>query len=274
LLEPLNDSVGEPSEPLAGADNQREDLKTLSNIRLQPTDPSSGQFVNRADDQDVLLFPIGPLHLRRAIQLVHRPADIGFNASLKEPCRSLCRVNPPDSRTDECDKPANPLRMFGAGEPGRQRSLHRAAVFMPEYDHEFGAEVLMCILDAAGDIRRDDVASDPDHEQVAETLIEDQFRRHARIAATQDDGEGVLAAAQSRESLLGDVAVFCFATDESLISFDQALKRLLRRVWSHCAGIVIRGSFSGLPVSDNVKKKMMTESVRLVCKSPLSTQNQ
>jgi hypothetical protein len=42
----------------------------------------------------------------------------------------------------------------------------------------------------------------------------------------------------------------------------------------HWAGMVIRGSFSGLPVSASVKKNITTVSARLVCRSPLSTQNQ
>jgi hypothetical protein len=60
----------------------------------------------------------------------------------------------------------------------------------------------MRILDATRYTRRDDIAGDPDHEQVAETLIEDQLRRHARIAAAQNHGEGLLTGAQARESLL------------------------------------------------------------------------
>ena len=42
----------------------------------------------------------------------------------------------------------------------------------------------------------------------------------------------------------------------------------------YCAGMVIRGSFSLLPVSASVKKNMIAVSARLVCRSPLSTQNQ
>lgn len=42
----------------------------------------------------------------------------------------------------------------------------------------------------------------------------------------------------------------------------------------YCAGIVISGSFSGLPLSASVKMNMTTVSARLVCRSLFSTQNQ
>ena len=47
-------------------------------------------------------------------------------------------------------------------------------------------------LDAADLRRSDDVAGDADDEQIAEPLIEDDFRRHPRVRATEDDRERLL----------------------------------------------------------------------------------
>ena len=69
---------------------------------------------------------------------------------------------------------------------------------MAEHHHQARAEGLGGELDAADLGGRDDVAGDADDEQVAESLIEDQLRGHARIGAAEDDGEGLLAARPAR----------------------------------------------------------------------------
>src|SRR3954467_5350000 len=48
----------------------------------------------------------------------------------------------------------------------------------------------------AADLRwGDDIARHADDEQIAESLVEDELGRHARVRAPEDDGKGFLAAA-------------------------------------------------------------------------------
>ena len=49
-------------------------------------------------------------------------------------------------------------------------------------------------LDAADLCIGSDVAGDPHHEQVAQPLVKDNFRRHPGIGTTEYHGEGRLAA--------------------------------------------------------------------------------
>ena len=79
-----------------------------------------------------------------------------------------------------------PLQLVDGGE-------NRAALRVAEHDDEPGAVALCRKLDAADLRRRDDVAGDADDEQIAEPLVEHDFRRHARIGAAEDDGERLLA---------------------------------------------------------------------------------
>ena len=73
-----------------------------------------------------------------------------------------------------------------------ERREDRAALRVPEHHDEPRAEALGGELDAADLRRRDDVAGDADHEQVAEALVEDDLGGHARVRAAEDDGERLL----------------------------------------------------------------------------------
>ena len=68
--------------------------------------------------------------------------------------------------------------------------------------------------------------------------------------------------------MLASIACVLAPSIETLV-----VLRLLQALGG-CAGMVISGNLSGLPVSASVKKNMTTVSARLVCQSPLSTQNQ
>ena len=70
-----------------------------------------------------------------------------------------------------------------------QRREDGAALRVSEHDDEPRAEPRRRELDAAHLRRCDDVAGNADHEQIAETLIEDDFGRHARIGTAEDDRE-------------------------------------------------------------------------------------
>ena len=78
-----------------------------------------------------------------------------------------------------------------------------------------------------------------------------------RLDASKEDRQGLGAPRQnSRVDVVG-----------------RAVYRAAPRC-NYCAGMVIRGRCSGLPVSESVKKNMTAVSARLVCQSPLSIQNQ
>ena len=49
------------------------------------------------------------------------------------------------------------------------------------------------ILDAAHRFVIQHIARDPDHKHIAQTLIEHQFGRSARVRAAEDNGKRVLA---------------------------------------------------------------------------------
>jgi hypothetical protein len=63
---------------------------------------------------------------------------------------------------------------------------------MAQHDHQRRSEAFDREFDAADLRRRNDVAGNPDHEQVAETLVENNFSRHPRIGATDNNGKGFL----------------------------------------------------------------------------------
>lgn len=68
-----------------------------------------------------------------------------------------------------------------------------SALGVAQHHDQAGAEAIRGELDASDLGRGDDVASDANDEQVAEALVEYQFRRHAGIGTSQDDGKRLLA---------------------------------------------------------------------------------
>ena len=62
--------------------------------------------------------------------------------------------------------------------------------------NERRAEALDGKLDAADLRRGDDVARDPDDEEIAKALVEDDLGRDARVGAAEHDGERLLPIGQ------------------------------------------------------------------------------
>ncbi len=106
-------------------------------------------------------------------------------------------------RPHAVDDRAQVLRLGGrlAGQLLERRD-DRAALRVAEHHDEPRAEPRGRELDAADLRRRDDVARDADHEQVAEALIEYELRGHARVRAAQDDRERLLTRDELRAALL------------------------------------------------------------------------
>ena len=111
-----------------------------------------------------------------------------------------------------------------------QCRLDGAASRMTQDDHQSRAELFRGEFDAADLRRRDDIAGDPDDEQISEALIEDDFHGHSRIGAAEDRGEGLLPRGQFDAS---GAARQCAATadvcDKTTVSSSQQSERVSSR---------------------------------------------
>jgi len=63
---------------------------------------------------------------------------------------------------------------------------------VPEHDNESSSEPRRGKFNTSYARRSDDISSDANYEQVAKTLIKDDFGRYTRVGATEYDGEGLL----------------------------------------------------------------------------------
>ena len=77
--------------------------------------------------------------------------------------------------------------------------------------------------------RRHDIARDPDDEQIAEPLIEDQLRGDARVGAAKDDGKRFLSGHELGTSRRIRQHTFVgLIRGEALIAFPKPLEGLMR----------------------------------------------
>ncbi len=98
---------------------------------------------------------------------------------------------------------------------------------MTEYDHQRRTEPVRGKLDAADLRGGHDVAGNSDHEQIAETLVEDDLGRDSRIRAPEDDGERFLRRRHfPAPGLTGFAPTVAQLGNETLVAFTQAFKRL------------------------------------------------
>jgi len=120
-----------------------------------------------------------------------------------------------------------------------ERRVDGAAAGMAEYHDEARAEGRCGELDAADLRGGDDIAGDADHEQIAEPLIEDDLRGHARIRAAQHDGDrllnsGQLTPARTRGARLeAGIALKPKLADETPIAFAERVQCSTRRDHRH-----------------------------------------
>jgi len=134
-------------------------------------------------------------------------------------------------RADAIDDRAQITGLLARG-PGEllQGCVNGAAVGMAQHHHQARAESLGRELDAAHLRRGDDVAGNADDEQVAQPLIKHDLRGHARVGATEDDGERLLA-------------------DGQLAPPRPALTRLEAELVDEAAVAVAQGSSAAVPES-------------------------
>ena len=132
-----------------------------------------------------------------------------------------------------------------------ERGLDGAAAFVAEDDEERRAQVHRRVLQRAHDFRRNHVARDAHDEELAEVRVEHQLRRHARIAAADDGGVGLLLLRQLGKDFLFHGGKARPAGDEALVAADQASQGLVRRR----AGSVIGTHTGSAPAG--VKKRRL-----------------
>src|SRR5215472_7445618 len=99
---------------------------------------------------------------------------------------------------------------------------------MPEDDDELHSDDLRCVFHAAEFVLVDDVACDADAEDVADSLIEDDLDRIARVHAREDRRERILTA-RSRGYLGQPVATPHVLLDEASVTLLQLLQGRGRR---------------------------------------------
>src|SRR4051794_26617866 len=112
---------------------------------------------------------------------------------------------------------AVPLQVF-------KRRLDRAAARMAEHHDQTRSEPFGGELDAADSRRCDDVARDTDHEKIAESLVEDDFRGNARIGTAEDDRERLLPVRKLAATRRRREDILAAARDEPAVSFAQAFE--------------------------------------------------
>jgi hypothetical protein len=102
---------------------------------------------------------------------------------------------------------------------------------VPEHHEERRAQMASGVLQAARYFRRHDIPGDADDEQFAESSIENQLRRHSRIAATEDGRIRMLALCEigddfplhCRKSRLADDESFvpCFEAQQGFVGWQR-----------------------------------------------------
>ena len=164
-------------------------------------------------------------------QMVGRGADVGAHGVAHQGIQIVPQIrlqqalhgrpHPVDDRTQI---PRLALARLLEFFQGRQ---DRPTLGVPQHHHQSGAVPRRGKLDAADLGGRDDVPGHPDHEQVAETLVEDDLGRHPRVGAPEDDGKRLLSRRQCDAARLTREGVRApLIGDEPTIALAQALQCL------------------------------------------------
>jgi hypothetical protein len=107
-------------------------------------------------------------------ELTYGPTDIGFDGAFKHLLWRKLRVDLVKSRKHILNQQLDARTLLRAMEFRCERRLHRAAAFVSEHHEQLRLEVRACVLEAAKDFRRHNVARHTNDEQVAEFRIENQ----------------------------------------------------------------------------------------------------
>ena len=195
----------------------------------EEADLARGQIVNRADDLDLALFDQSADHVAATQQLVDLHFDVGLDHAIDEldvgraaigAGRGLDRI---DRRLDFVEQQRQVAELHAVAS-----ALDGTAGGVTHDHDQLGAGRRRGEFEAAEQVFIDDVARDPTDEQVAYALVEDDFRRRARIEAGQHHRERVLTVGGGL-LLCEQVAIDGLPGDEPGVSFLEQLQRLIRR---------------------------------------------
>src|SRR5207302_522123 len=131
------------------------------------------------------------------------------------------------TRDDVLEQALNARALLHSAMDGVEGGGHRATSLVAEHDEQRRVQVQRCVLDAADDLGRDDVARYPDDEEFPQARVEDELRRHARVAATHDRRVGALRTSKVGELFLAHDREARIATDEALVSRLQIAQDLV-----------------------------------------------
>ena len=86
------------------------------------------------------------------------------------------------------------------------------------------------VLQRPHHLGRNHIAGDPHDEQLAEARVEDQFRRHPGVAASEDGRIRALTLRERSEQLLLNRREPRFASDETRVARDETREGLIGRI--------------------------------------------
>ena len=161
------------------------------------------------------------------MELTHGPTDIGLDGALKPLLWRKLRVDLVETRKHILEQQLDARTLLRALEFHRKRRLHRAAAFVSEHHEQLCPKVRARVLEAAPDLGRHNVTRYTNDEQVAEFRIENQLRRHPRVAATENDCKRVLAFDEIGEYLDRRLRKAPLTPQKARVAFHQARERLV-----------------------------------------------
>ena len=138
-------------------------------------------------------------------QMIHRGADVGAHGFMHQRVVIGMGAAPQqafDRRSDEIHDGMQIARLvLHRTTQLFQRRFDGPAAGVSEYHHQPRAELFSRKFDAADQGRSDDVARDPDDEQISQTLIEHDLDGNARIGAAENGGKRLLTSGNSSRRL-------------------------------------------------------------------------
>ncbi len=125
--------------------------------------------------------------------MANGPTDIELDGALKPLLWRKLRGDLVEARKHILKQELDARTLLRALKFRRKRCLHRSAAFVSEHHEQLCLKVCARVLEAAPDLRRHNIPRYTNDEQVAEFRIENQLRRHPRVAATENGCKRVLA---------------------------------------------------------------------------------
>jgi hypothetical protein len=96
---------------------------------------------------------------------------------------------------------------------------------MAQHKNQARSQLRDAVLDTSESRVIYDIARQPNDEQITDPLIEEDFRRHARIGAAYDDGERMLRGSDLFATLRCSVWAFRLTRDIVPVVGQQAMER-------------------------------------------------